>query len=281
MWAKDVCYCQPSVVLMYPPARLSFTSPPPTSPRLGLLGALGRHCAYLRQLHHVCEQAPHLPGPELVAALLACLAIRVEHDPAELRRLPAPGAFLAVANQPGSLLTSLVVLHVLGQARPELRALVEQELAPLLPQLTAHCVRPGAAAGPGGPSLRRLLRLLHNDVPLVVFPDQSATHFPAVAERLLTTLRRPLGALWLHTQPAPTTWWRVLPLLLRRPMGLPGELLALRGTTVQVRLGAAVAAQVLHGLPAAARLPYLRARLEALGTGPAAPDPVPAPPCPH
>ena len=154
-------------------------------------------------------------------------------------------------------------------------------LAPLLPHLAAQLVLISperAAAGRNVPGVRSLLRHLHNDVPLLLFPAgevaQSSIPFrPAIdsawsptAGRLLDAARVPVVPVWLSGQNSAGFSFLgfVHPLL--RTARLPAELLNKRGQTIQVRIGLAVAPVVLDRLPAPDRLAYLRARVYALGT---------------
>ena len=245
-----------------------------------LLRPLWEQFAHLRDLQQLYEQCRHQNGLAFVAQLLQQLGITVQYDVNELRRLPA-GAFVAVANHPCGLIDGMVLLHVLGQARPELKAVANELLAPLLPHLVSQVVLVNperAAASRNVPGVRQLLRYLHNDVPLLLFPAGEVAHStipfrPAIdsawsptAGRLLDAARVPVVPVWLSGQNSAGFSFLgfVHPLL--RTARLPAELLDKRGQTIQVRIGLPVAPVVLDRLPAADRLAYLRARVYALGT---------------
>lgn len=238
---------------------------------------------HLRELQRLYEQAAELTGLEFVAAILQRLQITVEYDAAELRRVPAAGAFIAVANHPSGMLDGLVLLHVLGQARPELRTVANELLAPLLPQLQQQfvLVKPDAEDGPRNvPGLRRLLQFLHNDVPLLLFPAGEVAHRHApfgpveesawhpTAGRLVRAARLPVLPVWVSGQNSQSFNWLGLVHPLLRTARLPAELLNKRGQTVHVRIGQAVGPQELHQLPPDAQMPYLRARVHALAPAP-------------
>ncbi|WBA40779.1 lysophospholipid acyltransferase family protein [Hymenobacter canadensis] len=236
----------------------------------------------LRKLQDLYAQSSHLNGLDFVAQLLRHLHISVRYDAAELRRLPAT-AFVAIANHPCGLLDGLVLLHVLGQARPQLRAVASELLAPLLPQLAQQLVLVSPerqAAGRNVPGVRQMLRHLHNDVPLLLFPAGEVAHrshlfrpahdsaWNPTAGRLLALARVPVVPVWLSGQNSAT--FSVLGLLhpLLRTARLPAELLNKRGQTIQVRIGQPVAPAELGRLPLAEQLPYLRARVYGLGSAP-------------
>ncbi|UOG74597.1 lysophospholipid acyltransferase family protein [Hymenobacter tibetensis] len=245
-----------------------------------LLRPLWEQFAQLRDLQQLYEQCQHENGLAFVESLLQQLDITVQYDPKELQRLPA-GAFVAVANHPCGLIDGMVLLHVLGKARPELRAVANELLAPLLPHLAAQVVLVDpdrAAAGRNVPGVRRLLRHLHNDIPLLLFPAGEVAHStipfrPAIdsawnptAGRLLGAVRVPVVPVWLSGQNSLGFSFLGLVHPLLRTARLPAELLNKRGQTIQVRIGLPVAPTVLDRLPANDRLAYLRARVYALGT---------------
>lgn len=235
--------------------------------------------AQLRELQHLYQRHQQLQGREFIGQLLRDLDIKVSYNPAELRRVPMHGAFVAIANHPSGLLDGLVLLYVLSGLRPEFRAVANELLAPLLPNLASQLtlVRPEPqAAGHNVPRVRRLLRYLQNDVPLGLFPAGEVAYRPglfrpaldpawnATAGRLLEVARVPVVPIWLSGQNS--TAFSLLGLLhpLLRTARLPAELLNKRGQTVQVRIGHAVAPADLARLPAPERLAYLRARVYAL-----------------
>lgn len=247
-----------------------------------LMRSIREQLAQWQQLQQLYDQSRHLSGLAFVEQLLRHLRINVQYDAAELRRLPA-GAFVAIANHPCGLLDGLVLLHVLGQARPQLRAVANELLAPLLPQLAGQLVLVSPerqAAGRNVPGVRQLLRHLHNDVPLLLFPAGEVAHRthlfrPALdsawhptAGRLLAVARVPVVPVWLSGQNSAS--FSVLGMLhpMLRTVRLPAELLNKRGQTVQVRIGQPVAPAELDRLPAPGQLSYLRARVYALGSVP-------------
>ncbi|UYZ62658.1 lysophospholipid acyltransferase family protein [Hymenobacter weizhouensis] len=260
--------------------------------RLPVSGPLGRRAgellrplwlqfAQLRELQQLYSRVEHLHGREFIGQLLRELRITLDYDPAELRRIPAQGAFVALANHPCGILDGLVLLYVLGEVRPDFRAVANELLAPLLPNLTGQLtlVNPErSAAGRNTPGVRRLLRYLHNDVPLGLFPAGEVAHRAApfrpaldsawhpTAGRLLEKARVPVVPVWLSGQNSASFSLLGLMHPLLRTARLPAELLNKRGHTVRIRIGQPVAAPDLARLPTPDRLPYLRARVYALGS---------------
>jgi putative hemolysin len=247
-----------------------------------LLRPLWQQFAHWRDLQQLYAECSHLSGLAFVEQLLRNLQINVAYDAAELRRLPA-GAFVAIANHPCGLLDGLVLLHVLGQARPRLRAVANEMLTPLLAQLADQLVLvtpERAAAGRNVPGVRQLLRHLHNDVPLLLFPAGEVAHrtnpfrpaldspWSPTAGRILAAARVPVVPVWLSGQNSASFSMLGLVHPLLRTARLPAELLNKHGQIIHVRIGQPVLPAELDRLPASEQLPYLRARVYALGTPP-------------
>jgi putative hemolysin len=258
------------------PGRLPFGRKQPWSP----LRPLWHWLTQLQELQHLYERHAHLTGREFIGQLLRDLQIKVECSAADLRRIPAQGAFMALANHPCGMLDGLVLLYVLSEVRPELVMVANELLAPLLPNLAAQLalVSPERKdAGRNTPGVRQLLRYLHHDVPLALFPAGAVAHRPCAlrpaldpewhptAGRLLAVARVPVLPIWISGKNSVSfsLLGMVHPWL--RTARLPAELLNKRGQTVRVRIGQAVPAAALALLPAPERLAYIRARVQALG----------------
>ncbi|WP_165768222.1 lysophospholipid acyltransferase family protein [Hymenobacter amundsenii] len=258
---------------------------------LGPRQPVGQPWAQLRELRDLGTGYHHLNGREFIGQLLRDLRITVTFDAAELRQVPERGAFVALANQQGGLLEALVLLHVLGEVRPELVAVANEVLAPLLPclprqQALARSCQP--AARPSAPTVARLLSYLHNDLPLGLFatgPAAPRTRLfrvasnparDATASQLLTHARVPVLPVCLSVSGRPVRSLQRLLLPLLRFAHLPAEVLRRQGQTVHLRIGARVSAAALVQLPAAKRLPHLLARAAALATGAAQSEEAPA-----
>ena len=238
------------------------------------------HLTGLGAFQTLYDRIGHLRGAAFIAAVLTELQITVAYDPAELRRLPAAGAFVAVANHPSGILDGLVLLHVLHRARPDLVAVATERLRPLQTAVGDHLLLvetdpTDSARNTGG--VRELLRRLHNDIPLLLFPAGEVAHPTApfgpsvegawhpTAGRLLARARVPVVPVWVSGHNSATFQWLSLLHPLLRTARLPAELLNKRGQTVRVRLGTPVRPADLLARPPDQHLPYLRARVLALG----------------
>lgn len=234
---------------------------------------LRRHLAQVRSLQAFCAQ-PHLQGPAFIAELLRQLQITVSYDPAELRRLPAAGAFVAVANHPNGLLDELALLHVLGQRRPDLHLVASKSLVALLPPPAQPLISAQTARRAGGqivPALRQMVRYLHNDTPVALLavseephPESLISNKPTLANKLLAAIRVPVVPVWISTHhSAPFNWLGLVqPWLATLP--LPVELLNQRGQTIQVRIGQSLSVQGLAHLPPEQRWSCVQTKVSAL-----------------
>ncbi|WP_167856915.1 lysophospholipid acyltransferase family protein [Hymenobacter aquaticus] len=244
--------------------------------------------AGLRELRRLHQQHAHLQGREYIGMLLRSLNISLDYDAAELRHVASTGSFLAVSNHPCGLLDGLVLLYVLGEVRPDFRLVANDLLAPLLPQLAQQLILVTPAprkASHNVPGVRHLLRYLHNEVPVGLFPAGEVASRPApfrpateadwhpTAGRLLSAAHVPVVPVWLSGHNSET--FSVLGMLhpWLRTARLPAELLNKRGQTIRVRIGQPIQPPTLARVPACERLAYVRARVFALGSGATIADP--------
>lgn len=235
---------------------------------------LFQHLTQVRELQTFCAQSRHLHGAAFIAELLRQLQITVSYDLEELRRLPAHGAFLTVANHPASLLDELVLLHVLSQRRPDLRLVASKPLATLLPQLTQQLVLVPATRRTKkkvSPKLSQVVRYLHNDVPVAIFAaieekhrgelfgTSQASPAPVLLSKFLEIARVPVVPVWTSAHHSTYSRWLGLVQPWLGAVPLPAALLHQRGQTIQVRIAQPLSAQELTYLPPDQRWPCIQA----------------------
>ncbi|MCB2376480.1 lysophospholipid acyltransferase family protein [Hymenobacter sp. BT635] len=242
----------------------------------------------VRELQQLHEQHAHLRGRDYIGMLLRSLDITLDYDAAELRRIARTGSFMALSNHPCGLLDGLVLLYVLTEVRPDFRMVANEVLAPLLPQLANHLIlvspEPDTVSR-NVPGVRHMLRYLHNEVPVGLFPAGEVASRPGpfrpateaqwhpTAGRLLSAARVPVVPVWLsgHNSESFSLLGMLHPWL--RTARLPAELLNKRGQTIRVRIGQPIQPVLLGQLAPCERLAYVRARVFALGSGIAAAGP--------
>ncbi|WP_045688890.1 lysophospholipid acyltransferase family protein [Hymenobacter sp. AT01-02] len=246
-----------------------------------LLRPLWQPWAQLRMLRQLYARHQHLTGRAFIGHLLRDLNIKVRYNPAELRQIPSDGSFLAIANQPGGLLESLVLLYVLGDARPDLRIIADEILAPLQPNIANLITAPSPTAttvGPGAAELvPHVLRYLHNDTPLLVFSQGGrGPRFPVLADastsawqpslhQLIAAVQTPVLPVSVSFEPS-NSWgvYRVVrPFLLGAT--IPADLVGMQGKIVHVRLGRPCTTKHLNSVSAAERSACVQAQFTGRG----------------
>lgn len=226
-------------------------------------------------------------GEPFVSAALNELDVRVEAAAADLRRIPAAGPALVVANHPTGMLDGLALASVLLEVRPDVKILANQRLS-AIPELASVLIavdlsETAAAARANAPRLREAIDHLAGGGMLVMFPAGEVSRFkwstrriadrawhPAVARIIRKAERRNprLCVLPVHLTGANSFGFQIaaalhpeLPLAM-----LPRELMNKRGARVKVSIGNAIAATKLAAIEDGRECTgYLQWRAELLG----------------
>jgi putative hemolysin len=216
-----------------------------------------------------------LPPGDFLDRALERLEIRL--DATNIDRIPREGSAIVVANHPTGAVDGLALLQAVRQRRPDVRVL-GNHFVTRIPQMREWTIpldpfRPEAWTNRQG--LRAAARWLKSGGTVIIFPAG------AVARRFTTdaladepwqggvvALSRWTGAVIVPVgiDAKPSRLFRLL-----APLNpwvgtamLPRELLRQRRSRIRAVFGTPVSPGRLLQLPAAARLPYLRARVEAL-----------------
>src|SRR5260370_92135 len=122
-----------------------------------------------------------MSGGEFARELLAELAIDLRITDADLRKIPATGAAIAVSNHPFGLLDGAILGHLLTSVRSDVRVLTTQMLGEL-PELEHVCIfidpfdRPECRAA-NGRALKQAIAHVKNGGLLLIFPAGEVAHF--------------------------------------------------------------------------------------------------------
>jgi putative hemolysin len=219
------------------------------------------------------------------------LGVTVSVPDEHVRRVPATGPVIVVANHPTGALDGLALAHVLMRRRGDVR-LLGNHLLSRVPEMRDWTI----AVNPFDPrsienrrGLRQAREWLMRGGVVVVFPAGEVSNV-ARQDGVLVDRDWQQGVLglmkWSSAAVVPayvdarsSRWFRLAGLIhprLRTAL-LPRELLRLRNRTVGVRCGHPLAAGPIDALPAASeRLAHLRARVYALEPTPRAPVGEPA-----
>lgn len=112
----------------------------------------------------------HLRDFDFVQAALDYLQVRHEADPAELRRIPASGRLLIVANHPSGALDALALLQQVGRVRRDVKIIANDLLASL--EGLRGLLLPVRIIGgrPSTDSLRAVEQALEAEQCVIIFP---------------------------------------------------------------------------------------------------------------
>jgi putative hemolysin len=214
--------------------------------------------------------------------LLASLDIRYECTPADLRRIPAKGPVIIVANHPMGLADGVIMGALLETVRPDIRFMANSLLM-AVPQLRKYVIPVdpfgGAAANKfNRQGLRQSIEWLRGDGLLVVFPagevaamrlrgGVSEPEWNESVVRLVQRMNVPAVPVYIHGSNSPAFHAAGLVDPRLRTMMLPGELLNKNGARIQVSVGGQISPERLTKMAdLRAATDYLRARTYMLGT---------------
>ncbi|TXK52182.1 GNAT family N-acetyltransferase [Pontibacter qinzhouensis] len=233
----------------------------------------------IKSLNELYASAHTLDGFTFVEEILKRLSIQVEIHPQDLQHIPATGAFIAVANHPYGALDGLLMLKLLGTARPDFKLManhllqqVPNLLDVLLPVNAMQDTKKSSFSG-----VRTALRQLHNDMPVGIFPAGEVSSFhwqtsavsdpawhPSVG-KLVQLAKVPVLPVYFSGHNGLTFSLAGLLHPLLRTAQLPAQLLNKQGQKVLVRIGKPIYGKEIQALSPTQLLPYLRAKTYALG----------------
>lgn len=269
-------------------APITDTPTPTPTPTIGLprrgawawaAGLLDRASGLQALEAHYRARPPAADPATFVRYALSALALDYRLQQGRAEEIPASGPLLIVANHPHGAAEGLALIDLLLQRRRDVRLLANEllqglpELAPLLIAVDVF------KAGVNGHSLRAALRHLKSGGALIVFPAGEVSRLQW-RERAISDppwspgvalLAQRSGAAVLPVFVEGRSRWRSLAagaLHARlRTVLLARELLAQRGQTLGLRLGAIVEPRELARLPDSAQTEYLRLLTYGLGLG--------------
>ncbi len=134
-----------------------------------LLRAIGRWSKFDAIAGHL-EASGHLRDFDFVQATLEFLQARYLVDPAELRRIPASGRLLIVANHPSGALDALALLDAVGQVRRDVKIIANDLLTALQPLSGVLLPIKILGGKPSADSLRAVDAALEQEQCVIVFP---------------------------------------------------------------------------------------------------------------
>ena len=214
--------------------------------------------------------------------LLASLNIRYDCSPADVKRIPASGPAVIIANHPMGLADGVILGALLKSIRPDIRFMANSLLM-VVPQLQEYVIPVDPFGGEGANrfnrrGLRDSIAWLRGGGLLVVFPagEVASMHIPGGvtepewnenAVRLVQRMNVPAVPLFIHGGNSSVFHAAGLLNPRLRTMMLPAELLNKTRSRIRVSVGGHVSPERLAKFAdLRAATDYLRARTYMLGT---------------
>ncbi|NKF24028.1 lysophospholipid acyltransferase family protein [Solimonas marina] len=227
---------------------------------------------------HYRRRPPTAEPAEFVRYALGAIGVGYRLSSGTLDDIPAEGPLLIVANHPYGAAEGLALADLLLKRRPDARLFANTllctlpELAPLVVPIDVF------KSGVNGRSIRTAMRHLQSGGALIVFPAGEVSRIDWQARQIADPPWSPTVALLARRSGA-----RVLPLFVEgrprlrslaagtvnarlRTVMLARDLLAMRGRTLGLRIGATVEPRELERIPERAQIDYLRVLTYSLGT---------------
>lgn len=214
--------------------------------------------------------------------LLASLDIRYECTPGDLKRIPADGAVIIVANHPMGLADGVIMGALLESIRPDIRFMANSVLM-AVPQLRNYVIPVDPFGGATAnrfnrQGLRQSIEWLRGGGLLVVFPagEVAAMRLPGGVQesewnenvtRLIQRMNVPAVPVFIHGGNSPAFHAAGLLNPRLRTIMLPAELLNKAGSRIRVSVGSGIPAERMARITdLRSATDYLRARTYMLGT---------------
>lgn len=238
-----------------------------------------RAALQLRDLEDLYAAARLRPGGALSRSLLEVLDVRCDINEQELRRIPAEGPLVMVANHPYGLLDGIVLDHLLLRVRPDVKILTNSLLLNI-PELQSRClpVEVFGRADEKVGRLKSLLRWLRGGGGAAFFPAGEVSSWQPRMHTITDSVWSPAAArcaaltratvVPIHFAGVNSLGFQLAGLIhpRLRTARLPGELMNKRGHVVKVRIGHPIRHSELSRFDnAESATRYLRARTYTLG----------------
>ncbi|QQL50035.1 lysophospholipid acyltransferase family protein [Mucilaginibacter ginkgonis] len=247
------------------------------------LAALLMEVMKINQVNELFAQAQPKQGPEFVDAILAGCGVTVDFDPADLKNIPADGAFIAIANHPYGGIEGMVLLKMLCMVRPDAK-LMANFLLKKIPNLSDYFIAVNPFENIEHSSsisgIKSTLELLQNGTPIGIFPAGEVSTFKIdqqqvtdklwhpVVGKIISKAKVPVVPIYFHGNNG--VLFNLLSLIhpTLRTAKLPSELFNKQGHTIKLRIGKPIKVEDIPGHNNPGKLlNFLRAKTYALGAG--------------
>lgn len=234
---------------------------PPLIP--GLPGFAGKVIP-IEEARELYERVRSAPQGFRLEALLSEMQVALQLQPADLERIPTKGPLVAVANHPFGVLDGAALGVLLSRVRPDVRVMTNS-LLDGIPELHQHCIfvdpfRTESSAERNRKALKQAIEWLRQGGALAVFPAGEVSQLKVSQgwvtdpawNHIATRLVRRSGAsvLPVYFRGRNSVAFQLLGLVnpRLRTLFLLQEFLQQRGKKVQVRVGTAIAAELIANI---------------------------------
>jgi putative hemolysin len=229
----------------------------------GLPGFVGKVIP-IEEARELYERVRSAPQGFRLEALLAEMQVTLQFQPADLERIPAKGPLVAVANHPFGVLDGAALGVLLSRVRPDVRVMTNS-LLDGIPELHQHCIfvdpfRTESSAERNRKALKQAIEWLRQGGALAVFPAGEVSQLKvsqgwvsdSAWNHIASRLVRKTGAsvLPVYFRGRNSVAFQLLGLVnpRLRTLFLLQEFLQQRGKEVQVRVGTAIAAELIASI---------------------------------
>jgi putative hemolysin len=265
--------------LMHPSELAKASHMRPGDPRITLLAEVSG----LNRLERFYNEVEQAPGTDFIKSLFDHLELHIDVEADDLSHIPREGGVVFVANHPYGAIDGLALMHVLDQARSDVKVMANfmlQQLEPLKDRFIGVNPFEQLTARSSFQGMRQALEHVGNGGALGIFPagevSSYRTELKAVSDprwkapviKLIKHAGVPVVPVWFDG--ANSLIFQMLGMIHPnlRTLQLPHEMLRMRGKHVRMRIGKPIAAKDVAAFGSVEQLGrYLRAKTYALGSG--------------
>ncbi|MGY5846198.1 GNAT family N-acyltransferase [Salegentibacter sp. HM20] len=206
----------------------------------------------LSKLNSEYQKRKHLPGPEFIDSILEGFEIDYQIPEKDLRRIPASGPFITIANHPLGGIDGMILMKIFLKNRPDYKVIANfllQRLEPLEPYiLPVNPFENHKEAKSSTSGIKAALKHLKEGKPLGIFPaGEVSTHkdeklivdrpWDPAAMKLIQKAGVPVIPVYFHARNS-TFFYRLASANdILRTAKLPSEMLSQRKRKIKVRIG--------------------------------------------
>lgn len=217
-----------------------------------ILASIILHITGLQRINKRYSRVANISGREFTGALLKEFNVSFEINEKELEYIPQDGPFIVVSNHPFGAVDGIILLHIFGSVRPDIKFLTNFVLSHI-PNLTEFFLpvnpftdKPDLAGSFSG--LRTAMETLKNGGGLALFPagEVSTTYGTSIIKdkewqpsiiKLIKISGVPVVPVYFHGTNSRFFHWigKIHPIL--RTARLPGELLNKQNRSIRMCIG--------------------------------------------